>query len=178
MKRPECEKFTGRRRDICNGEADLSLQKINVQRGRWNLPPLTEAEYDPRQRPKSFIQPLTKPRSGECSGCGGSKTPPRLRPDGHGPGSQLLKLWTGMPHCDACLALAGQMDAWGAEGCAQRLNQIVADILPRAQAWMKSNHPWVRTLLTGTSTENFVLKLGIARDVRKAIRLSAAVIGR
>ena len=78
-----------------------------------------------------------------------------------------------MPHCDACLALAAQMDAWGPDGCAQRLDQIVADILPRAQDWMTQKHPWVRKLLTVTSTEASVLSLGIARDVRQAIKIAA-----
>lgn len=189
--RPECEKYAGRLREICEGTADLPLYKINAYRQRWELGPLREDEVVPWTPPQAKMrrtQPwpgvalsdssVSTPVAGKVRRgcCGGGQTKPRgrpvLAPDGHGPGSQLLKLWTGMPHCDACLALAGQMDAWGPDGCAQRLDQIVADILPRAQVWLTQNHPWVKSLLMGTSTERLVLKLGIARDVKKAIRLA------
>lgn len=36
----ECEQFVGRLREICRGEADLPLAKINAYRQRWNLDPL------------------------------------------------------------------------------------------------------------------------------------------
>lgn len=45
--RPECEQFTGRSREICEGTADLPLHKINTQRARWGLEPLGE----PGERP-------------------------------------------------------------------------------------------------------------------------------
>ena len=37
---PECDRFVGRKRLICLGEAGLSLQKTNAYRRLWGLPPL------------------------------------------------------------------------------------------------------------------------------------------
>ena len=84
----------------------------------------------------------------------------------------MLKLWTGMPHCDACLELAARMDAWGKAGCTGRFDEIVGDILPRAQAWVAEAKPWVHAVLSLTSTERPIIRLRIARDVRKAIELA------
>lgn len=46
--RPECKQLaTRRQRDICNGTADLPLQKINAYRERWGLQPLAADEVNP-----------------------------------------------------------------------------------------------------------------------------------
>lgn len=193
--RPECEKYSGRMRTICEGTADLPLHKINAYRGRWGLPALDGSEVpspspivsakQPVPRDKRPPARLTKPQQRsinkkpdgkhhhKCGGCGGGKRAqkkPKL--NGYGPGSQLLKLWADMPHCDACEQLAAQMDAWGKAGCTQRFDEIVADILPRAKTWMTENKPWVHKILSITSTENVALRLGISLKVRKAIELA------
>lgn len=77
-----------------------------------------------------------------------------------------------MPHCDACEELAAKMDTWSKSGCTARLDEIVSDILPRAQVWMAENKPWFHKLLTLTSTERPALRIGIAHKVRQAINLA------
>ncbi|MBK8916452.1 MAG: hypothetical protein IPM64_17945 [Phycisphaerales bacterium] len=41
----------------------------------------------------------------------------------------------GMPECQACRNLAHRMNAWCVSGCRERLEEIVAEMLPRARAW-------------------------------------------
>jgi hypothetical protein len=84
----------------------------------------------------------------------------------------LLKSFekSGMPHCQECIDLAGRMDRWGKQGCVRRLDQIVADILPRAQKWMSENQPFLRRLFSVVKLEEPALKLAIRRKVQKAIK--------
>jgi hypothetical protein len=77
-----------------------------------------------------------------------------------------------MPHCDACTELAAKMDHWGQEKCLEKFGEIVADILPRAQAWIKSNHPVAQKILAFTHTEQLTLVTAISQNVKKAIKLS------
>jgi len=74
-----------------------------------------------------------------------------------------------MPHCEACLELAAKMDAWGPEGCEQRLDEIVEDILPRARSWMAENQLWAHRLLRIAVLEDTALRAAIRRYVRQAI---------
>lgn len=209
--RSECEKYHGRQREICEGTANLSSDKINAYRERWGLPSLQESEIQgrPSDLPPSVQRALSrakgikalrsegprpsnkastrrpqarssKSRSGGCGGCGGSSRIRRTAPlepvyklNGYGPGSQLLKLWADMPHCDACEELAAKMDTWGKSGCTARLDEIVADILPRAQLWMAENKPWFHRILSITATEKTALRIGISHKVRQAISLAA-----
>lgn len=39
-----CEQFVGRLRQICRGEAGLSLSDTNRYRAHWGLPPLTQVD--------------------------------------------------------------------------------------------------------------------------------------
>lgn len=96
---------------------------------------------------------------------------PSLKPNGHGPGSKLLAMWeaAGVPHCQQCLMLAAKMDGWGKRGCADRVGEIVRQILPRARRWMALNHPWVHRLAGATGLEDATLKLAIRRKVHDAI---------
>jgi hypothetical protein len=61
------------------------------------------------------------------------------RPLGDGPGTELHHdlASRGMPACQTCRRLAHDMNAWGVEGCRERFDDIVADILPRARNWWK-----------------------------------------
>ena len=132
------------------------------------------------QRPinaAAIKQPTRRPskQSGGHGCCGGghkTAVKNKPKPNGYGPGSQLLKLWSDMPHCAACEALAARMDAWGKAGCTAHLDEIVADILPRAQLWMAENKPWFHKILAVTATEKAALRIGIAHKVRQAIGLA------
>lgn len=122
--------------------------------------PLDPAVYGPAPKPK------------DCGTCGESKT--TLQPDGHGPGSKLLEMFEtdGVPHCPECFALAAQMDAWGPDGCRDHLDQIVADILPRAVKWLTAKHAWAHAALAVTGTEDAALRVGIRSKVLAAIAAS------
>jgi hypothetical protein len=91
--------------------------------------------------------------------------------NGHGPGSQLTRIMdeAGVPHCQACLDLAATMDALGPEGCAARIEEIVADILPRARDWLSSERPWAHKLLLVVQMQDAALRLAIRRKVQQAI---------
>jgi len=181
-----CERFAGTPslREICEGRRlDLTLDRINEYRQRWRLPPLKEDEVPPRQIPvksrsihKSGATPQRRSSNGEkpCTGCGGGKKQTQRTPrlNGYGPGSKLLEDFSraGAPHCEECLELAAKMDAWGKQGCEEHLDEIVEEILPRAQEWMEENRPWVRKFLRASLTEGIALKIGVRRKVQAAIR--------
>lgn len=54
-----------------------------------------------------------------------------------GPGTELsLELERlGLSSCQQCKSLAMLMNDWGSDGCRERMDEIVADVLPRARAW-------------------------------------------
>lgn len=174
----ECDVFPegSRQRAICDGTADLPMHKINRYRDLWGLPPLHGPDrplsLHPRptpSAPKPANGKAAKAQSG-CSTCGGGQ-PRAPKPNGHGPGSQLLKLFgdAGVPHCEACIDLAGKMDRWGKLGCAKRIDEIVKDILPRAQEWVKDNRPLIHRFLSLTKLEDVALQKAIRGKVQKAI---------
>lgn len=72
--RPECERFVGRMKDICNGTAKLPISEINALRKKWGEEPLVVhgVDYDPNSDPGSVIIP--KPTG--CGGCGSSVISP------------------------------------------------------------------------------------------------------
>lgn len=182
----ECDQFPegSRVRSICEGMADMPLSKINVYRDRWGLAPFHGPDEAPRPNTRTVAGKSTngtsvrasgrssEVKSGGCGGCGGrNKKPHKIKLNGWGPGSQLLKLLEadGVPHCDECVLLAGQMDRWGKRGCDQRVELIVADILPRAKDWLKEEHPWAKRLLSFASIEDGSLRIAIRHKVHQAI---------
>ena len=197
MSNTGCEQFPegSHVRNACEGATDMRLDQVNRLRERVGAQPITEEERAPRVSSKE--KPQSKPlpdrqraipldasgarlpkgerrrKSGGCSGCGGKKTP--LKPNGYGPGSQLLAILEadGVPHCEDCVGLAAQMDTWGKSGCAVKINAIVADVLPRAVVWVGANKPWTSRLLTVTGLKTVSLELAIKRKVMQAIEMAA-----
>lgn len=171
----ECSRFVGRLREICEGTADLSLDKINAYRAMWGLSPLAISARSMRHGSRTRRSSVSRRnRQGNgCSGCNGKGSISAGSLTGSGPGSRLLQMYSqaGMPHCDACYELAVQMDGWGKEGCRQRLNKIVDDIFPRAKAWMAENMLWMHRLMPGI-IEDAGIRLKIRQDVQKAIDAS------
>lgn len=180
--RTECERFFAgsSMRAICEGTENMSLDRINAYRVRhWRMEPLTEAEVTPYVPPPAKLRRepqrangSTAKRGGGCGGgCGGkSKKTPRL--NGYGPGSRLTTIMeeAGIPHCPACLELAAKMDQWGKADCTKKLDQIVADILPRAREWLTENKPIVHKFLSVVAiVEDLALKKAIRGKVLQAI---------
>lgn len=88
----------------------------------------------------------------------------------YGPGTELKKLWSKVPSCQQCNDLAERMNRWGPQGCRERIDKIIADILPRAKRWLEQNKPWVKAILGAVpKVEDAVLAAKIRRDVMKAI---------
>lgn len=107
---PECEHLTGRLRAICRGEAGLPLNgrnSTNAYRQSWGLPPLE-----------------TPQRSQQTTG----KRPTQAKSRKAAPGTHLKRILhtMGIPSawCDGCTGRARQMDAWGIDGCRQRIDLI------------------------------------------------------
>lgn len=88
-----------------------------------------------------------------------------------GPGTELQKRFArhGFPSCQQCYLLAQRMNRWGPEECRTRIEEIVADILPRAEKWVASSQPWALSLFGQRTTAAALLKL-IRREVNKAIK--------
>jgi len=93
------------------------------------------------------------------------------QPLGEGPGTQLTQLFDShkFPKCQQCETLARRMNAWGAAGCREHVEEIVADILPRARTWLKAKKPWAQALLGSVGLEEAALKREIGKHVTRAI---------
>ena len=184
--------------DICMGKV-FGPEKTDRFRAIWGLPPLfgesQEVETfavdlgkkkETAAPKRQATQPTTRParqsrppqpqpqKKGGCRSCGKgprviARQEIKAEPNGYGPGSQLLKLWQDMPHCDACEELAGEMDRWGVAGCRRRFDAIVADILPRAREWMADNRPFFHKVLATIRTEDATLLAAISYYVKRAI---------
>ena len=120
-----CEELSGRLKEICTGEAELPLYKINAYRQMWELPPLLEEDIDfqvirrevsppfsgntgvPRQ---TFRVVGASKKEKRCSGCRGSKPPTNTELPISGPGTTLLGMFkkAGFISCPACISLANK----------------------------------------------------------------------
>lgn len=173
-----CDQFTpgSRLRSICDGTAPLPIAKINRYRSGWGLPPIVGADPAPTTSRAARVQQAPsgngkkRKAGGGCRSCGGGSKR-KLKPNGHGPGSQLLAIFEAakVPHCEACIELAGRMDRWGKLGCANRLDEIVGEILPRAREWVEGNRPLLHGFLSLVKLEDRALRVAIRGKVQKAI---------
>lgn len=152
----ECNRFSpdSRLYQICTGTADLSKFKINKYRERWGMEPLFDGVDNER-----YVSPRVTPRV----------VTQKVKIE-HGPGTELLKIYeeAGIPSCQACYDLAQQMNRWGVDGCTQRHDEIVNDIVPRAMTWIADNATWADKLFPNIIKETAV-RIKIGNDVSKAI---------
>lgn len=167
MNFPECEIFrTGSRKwKICRNEASLSPQKTNAYRVKWGLVPLPIEEESKSTAPDEAPIPefvFHGHSVGDDSGI--------IRNKLYGPGTELLRIYeaAGVPSCDACKELAQDMNNWGVAGCRERLEEIVADILPRAKEWLDQKHPWAMKLIPNAFGERKISRR-IRADITKSI---------
>lgn len=153
----ECNRFdkASRLYQICTGIADLPKFKINKYREKWGLEPLfddveSERYVSPKVTPKPTVKPI------------------KIK---YGPGTELLKIYkdAGIPSCQACHELANKMNDWGIQGCEDRLDEIVDDILPRAMTWIAENATWADKLFPNIVKETAV-RIKIGNDISKAIK--------
>tara|TARA_R110000803_G_scaffold115342_1_gene183805 strand:+ start:2164 stop:3351 length:1188 start_codon:yes stop_codon:yes gene_type:complete len=88
----------------------------------------------------------------------------------YGPGSELLLIYkkAKVPSCQSCKDLARRMDKWGPTICRERINEIVAEITPRAIAWVEGNRPWIHALLPN-AIEHAVIKNRVRANIDAAI---------
>lgn len=167
--RAECVQYHGRLRDICNGTAYLPISKINQYRRMWGLDELPD---DGRNIDLPRLGGLTipQPSGRSCKSCGGTQRATVARAKAGLPGTELIAAYKqkGMPSCQACLDLAARMDEWGVAGCRERLDEIVADILPRARAWFDGKASWMPRLF-GDIVEFAAIKPQLRADVTAAI---------
>lgn len=158
----ECDRFPpkSRRRQICTGEADLPIARLNAYREKWGLEPLTTVPDIPRPpvvhrgAQNAKVKRAQRTESKSCVTCAAPQ---------YGPGTELIAAFKklGVPSCQQCIELAAQMDAWGVGGCRERLEEIVEDIFPRGKEWVANNRPWAHALLP-----NIVEDMGIRRTLK------------
>jgi hypothetical protein len=180
-----CDELPDNLRQICTGEADIPLRKINAYRKTWGLGPLqlegkpTHFIHDgkadipiPVHRPRKSIYP---PARGKCGSCVTAENPKKKPVVVLGVGGELLQIFTaaGVPHCQACRDMAAKMDDWGPLGCVERLQEIVDDVLPRAQKWVAAKHPWADKLFPA-----IVKDYEISRRIRSYVMQAVAVLER
>lgn len=98
-------------------------------------------------------------------------------PLGEGPGTELVNEFDGhgFPKCQQCIALARKMNQWGVDGCRERIDEIVSDILPRAKNWLAAKKPWAQKLLGAVGAEDKALSWKIRQHVEAAIEAAAKV---
>ncbi len=168
----ECNIFTegSRKWKICRGEALLSEAKIDSYRVSWGMERLFQDQPQSRISTAEYKVP-------EFVFHGVSVGESETRRKLYGPGTELLAIYEAakIPTCDACKELAQDMNDWGIEGCRSKLEEIIADILPRAKAWVDDEYPWA-TFFVPDVFEEFGIEVKIRRDVNKAINAAEATI--
>lgn len=171
----ECDSKHGRLKEICEGRADVPLEVITRYRQRWGMTPLPVG-FDLSQRERIRLaekrEVTARKTGGSCSGCGSTTTTDR-RPIVRrkpGPGFELKRIMKGkgLPHCQACKDLAEKMDEWAVEGCKDRLEEIIEDIMPRARDWVEKQHPWASALFPNC-IKDIEIRRRVTRYVLQAI---------
>lgn len=137
---------TKRDKEICNG-VEVSSEEMDETIRSWER--------------KAFSLRSTKPSTDPVLEVGRSVG---------GPGTELVLIYqkAGVPPCKSCKDLASKMDKIGIEGCEEKIDQIVEEIIPRAKAWVATNRPWVHRLLPGV-IEEAGIRSKVRLDVNKAI---------
>lgn len=150
----DCSQFVwgSRQRQICDGDSELSLRRVNAFRVMFGVDPLPEVEKVATEmvvsgQVVSRIAPKFRPTQSAGGCCGGGKTKPvrtKRMKDGTGVGGRLIEMFkaAGFVACPDCYALAHKMNEWGSDGCREHIDEIVADILPRAIAWEVEQVGW------------------------------------
>ena len=164
----ECEQFgVGTRKyDICcHTAAGLTPEQMDSYREMWGLPRLHPvAQVEQCEAPVPELKFLGRSVS-EHTGVVINKL--------YGPGSELLAIYkaAGVPVCDACTKLAQDMNNWGVTECKARVEEIVADILPRALEWLENKYSWCAKLFPDAG-----VAMKIRSDVNKAITTAETTI--
>lgn len=142
-----------RKQLILEGRVSLSLTVINQYRAKEGLEPLDskpDAEHIDRVIHPVRTKRQKKVSSGVRASCACSTKPPES-----GPGTELkstLKAM-GVPTCQQCSEAAKRMNALGVAGCRDKIDELAAEMLPRAMEWIARQHPWVHALLPNVVQE-------------------------
>lgn len=162
-------KYGGRLQQLVDGSAGVSLETTNKYRVAQGLDPLKEGNV--RALNRSGTSLAASVRTG-CGSCGnGSKPRSRRQKEWTpttGPGTELTLLWAkyGADKCPACQSLALQMNRWGVAGCYEHINEIVADVLPRARNWLKEEFG-----IAAKAIPDAMLWRRVRTDIYKAIEI-------
>jgi len=156
----DCSQFAlgSRQRQVCEGTSDWTLKRVNTFRLMHGIEPLEEIDDDSTPvngTSVSVVRRVNSPTAARTTGgcCGGGKPKPNVvaqrMVDGTGVGGRLIEMFKshGFEACDACYDLARRMNEWGTEGCRDKLELIVSDILPRALEWESNAVGWWAKLL-------------------------------
>jgi len=162
---------------ICLGESELPLRKVNAFRALHGIDPFADdkTSADITGETSQVRASMSPNRPGQRSGgCCGKKTATpavvvRHAVIGTGVGGRLIEMFKahGFEACEACYELAHRMNEWGPEGCRTNLEMIVADILPRALIWERDKVGWWAKLLPESVTEA-AIKLMVEQAIATA----------
>jgi hypothetical protein len=156
----ECEQFRGHPNayKICRGESNLPKYKTDRYRAIWGLKPLFGVVLPEQARLNpTVVYPDRDP----------------YKHIGFGPGAELLKIYkqAGIPACEDCFKLAKQMNQWGPDVCLEKMDEIIADVMPRAKKWLAENKPWIHALLPNV-VEEAGIRLKVKADLEAAVARS------
>lgn len=153
----DCYQFApgSRQRQICDGESELPLRRVNAFRAMYGVEPLAvegEVKIDAAVGGGQAVSRMTVNHqasrvAGGCCG-GGRGEPVQALAPSVGPGTELISILKGVGFagCDDCYKLAKRMDEWG-ESCTDHLDEIIEDMLPRMVIWEKSKVGWLAKLI-------------------------------
>lgn len=127
-----CERLEGRPRRVCSGEEPMMNAKRVALLKKWHSEGIV---------PRDVLDDLGIDPSVTIGRDFGRVSVPVKKSLGEGPGTELLEAFRrmGVPSCQLCRDAADRMNEWGTAGCRERIDEIVEDILPRAEAWWESS---------------------------------------
>ncbi len=186
----DCSQFSlgSRQRQVCEGEAGWTIQRVNVFREMHGIVPLQSLEQGPvlnvGEPTIAIIHTPPQNISGKTvQGCCGGKahTPgvaAQRMVEGTGVGGRLISIFKsyGFEACEACYDLARRMNEWGPAGCKEKIDEIVMDILPRALDWEAQALGWWKNLLP-TKVTSLAIKQIVEGAIETALPLQWEKVG-
>lgn len=177
---PECEQFSGRKRQICRCEV-LTVVKCQHYRSEWGLLPADHVQlaFTVQQKTQavSFLQTASKQDEKASKAT-------RIRNFiGHGPGTEYRKLANTFrivpKKICSCAVLCDEMDALGVDGCRReranlvarlRLNYETLGIIDKAVAAVTGGFPaWLNPFDPVTSMLDEAIRLADTTQSRQVI---------
>jgi hypothetical protein len=144
---------TPRKQLILEGRVNLPMSEVNKYRVKEGLEPLDSMPSV--ESVDRVIHPVMTKRQKKMSTAVRASCSCTVKAPESGPGTELkatLKAM-GVPPCQQCVEAAKRMNALGVAGCREHLDELAAEMLPRAMEWIAKQHPWIHALMPNVVQE-------------------------